>query len=130
MKSPSYSSAAAGAEPPSGAPASNGAPTERPAEGATKRYFCNEPWTGVLAIEVNRNVTFCPCYLKLHLGNLETASLQELWNATPLVEIRRAFSEGRLAGSCRGQLCGPALGAENYLTQVPVVDETAGGRRD
>jgi hypothetical protein len=87
--------------------------------GAGRRTFCNEPWIGVLGIEVNRDVTFCPCYLKLRLGNLGEASLQELWNAEPLVEIRRAFAAGTLPEPCRGQLCGPALGTPNHLTTVP-----------
>ena len=85
--------------------------------------FCTEPWVGVLAVELNRDVTFCPCYLKLRLGNLAESSLQELWNAEPLVAIRRAFADGRLADACRGQLCAPALGLESHLTKRPVADE-------
>ncbi len=93
-----------------------------PGEGentSSTRYFCNEPWIGVLSIEVDGDVTFCPCYLKLGLGNVETASLQELWNAPALVEIRRAFSAGALPSACRGQLCAPALGTASYLSEIP-----------
>lgn len=89
----------------------------------TGRYFCNEPWIGVLGIEVNQDVTFCPCYLKLQLGNLNTQSLEELWNAPSLVAIRRAFRAGELPEVCRGQLCAPALGHANYLTEIPRADE-------
>jgi MoaA/NifB/PqqE/SkfB family radical SAM enzyme len=89
---------------------------------APRRYFCNEPWIGVLAVEVNRDVTFCPCYLKLRLGNLADASFHELWNADALVAIRRAFSEGRLPDVCRGQVCAPALGGRSALTEVPRLD--------
>jgi len=85
----------------------------------TAAPFCHEPWAGVLAVEVDRNVTFCPCYLKLRLGNLDGASLQELWNAPPLVEIRRAFAAGRLPTACEGQICPPALGTPSYLSEVP-----------
>lgn len=73
----------------------------------------------MLSIEIDRRVTFCPCYLKLTLGSLGESSLQELWNAPALVAIRRAFQEGRLPDACRGQLCEPALGRESYLTKRP-----------
>ena len=88
--------------------------------------FCTEPWIGVLAVEIDGSVTFCPCYLKLRLGRLAESSLQELWNAEPLVAIRRAFAEGRLPDACRGQLCAPALGLRNHLTERPV--DTAADR--
>ena len=102
------------------------APPERADSTAERRYFCNEPWIGVLAIEIGGDVTFCPCYLKLRLGNLAGASLHELWNAEPLVAIRRAFAAGRLAEACRGQLCGPALGTDNHLTVRPPAPPDAG----
>ena len=84
-----------------------------------KRSFCTEPWLGVLAVKVNQDVTFCQCYLKLRLGNLDEQSLSELWNAPQLVEIRREFEAGRLPVACQGQLCPPALGADSYLSHVP-----------
>jgi|SRR6516162_2866160 hypothetical protein len=84
-----------------------------------RRYFCNEPWIGLLSIQLDQRVVFCPCYLKLALGTLTESSLQELWNAPPLVAIRREFQQGRLPEACRGQLCDPALGRESYLTRRP-----------
>jgi MoaA/NifB/PqqE/SkfB family radical SAM enzyme len=84
-----------------------------------RRYFCNEPWLGVLAVEVDQDVTFCPCYLKMHLGNLREQSLEELWNAPKLVSLRRDFRKGRLPRACRGQLCPPAVGAHSYLSTIP-----------
>ena len=84
-----------------------------------RKYFCNEPWVGVLAVHVNQDVTFCPCYMKLPLGNLEEQSLAELWNAPQLVQIRSDFKKGRLPAACRGQLCPPAVGADSYLSQIP-----------
>jgi MoaA/NifB/PqqE/SkfB family radical SAM enzyme len=84
-----------------------------------RRYFCNEPWLGVLAIEVNRDVTFCPCYMKLRLGNVDEQSLEELWNEPQLVEIREDFRQGRLPRACQGQLCPPAVGADSHLSHVP-----------
>ena len=87
---------------------------------SSKRYFCNEPWLGVLGIETDLDVTFCPCYIKLRLGNLREQPLEELWNAAPLVEIRASFQRGQLPTACQGQLCAPALGAESSLTERPV----------
>jgi len=74
--------------------------------------FCGEPWTGVLGIEVNSDVTFCPCFLKLHIGNLNEATLSQIWNAPPLVLIRQSFRDGVLPDACKGQLCPPVLGEE------------------
>jgi hypothetical protein len=86
---------------------------------AQRGSFCNEPWLGVVAIQVDQDVTFCPCYLKLRLGNLGEQPLAELWNAPALVAIRRDFREGRLPAVCAGHLCGPAVGADTYLSRIP-----------
>ena len=82
--------------------------SEPPAEPRT--YFCNEPWTGVLDIQTNRDVKFCPCYLNMKVGNLDEASLAEIWNSPPLVRIRQSFQAGLLPEVCEGQLCPPVLG--------------------
>jgi hypothetical protein len=74
-----------------------------------KVYFCDEPWVGVFSIETNLDATFCPCYLRMKIGNLNQAPIQELWNAEPLVQIRRSFKKGRLPKVCQGQLCPVAL---------------------
>jgi hypothetical protein len=68
-------------------------------------YFCSEPWTGTLAINTNRDVTFCPCYLQMRIGNLDENSMQEIWNGDVMVAFRRAFSIGVLPAPCEGQLC-------------------------
>jgi len=70
-----------------------------------KRYFCEEPWTGIFSIQTNQDVTFCPCYLKMRIGNLNEASMQEIWNSPALVEMRQMFSDGELPEVCEGQLC-------------------------
>src|SRR5439155_9393529 len=77
-----------------------------------KLYFCTEPWVGIFAIETNSDVTFCPCFLKMKIGNLKESSIQDVWNAEPLVQLRRSFSEGALPEPCRGQLCPVAVGAD------------------
>ena len=75
-----------------------------------QKYFCDEPWTGVLSVLTNLDVRFCPCFLKMTIGNLRDASLEELWNSEKLVELRRSFARGELPEPCRSQLCPTALG--------------------
>lgn len=77
---------------------------------ADRKYFCTEPWTGIFSVETNRDVTFCPCYLKMRIGNLNESSMQEIWNTEELVELRRSFSRGELPKPCQGQLCPVVLG--------------------
>jgi MoaA/NifB/PqqE/SkfB family radical SAM enzyme len=91
--------------------------SKRPGQPA--HTFCNEPWLGVVAVQVNQDVTFCPCYMKLRLGNLDEQPLEELWNAPALVEIRKDFRAGRLPAACSGELCPPAVGAHSHLALVP-----------
>src|SRR5687768_4957564 len=83
--------------------------SEPPAPVTGKAYFCEEPWTGLFSVETNLDVTFCPCYLKLKIGNLKDAPIKEIWNAPPLVELRRSFAQGDLPKPCQGQLCPVAL---------------------
>jgi radical SAM protein with 4Fe4S-binding SPASM domain len=64
----------------------------------------------VLSIETNRDVTFCPCYLKMKIGNLDESSMQEIWNSQQLQELRAAFRDGVLPEPCQGQLCPVVLG--------------------
>ena len=86
-------------------------------EPEARRYFCTEPWVGIFAIETNQDVTFCPCFLKMKIGNLKGSSIQEVWNAEPLVELRRSFSEGVLPEPCRGQLCPVAVGTDGQTPE-------------
>jgi radical SAM protein with 4Fe4S-binding SPASM domain len=75
-----------------------------------REYFCAEPWTGIFSVEVNRDVTFCPCYLRMKIGNLDEGSIQEIWNSETMKELRASFREGVLPEPCRGQTCPPVLG--------------------
>ena len=74
-----------------------------------KTYFCTLPWTGIFSIKTNLDVTFCPCFLKMKIGNLGEASIQEIWNSEKLQELRRSFSKGELPEVCQGQLCPTAV---------------------
>jgi MoaA/NifB/PqqE/SkfB family radical SAM enzyme len=77
-----------------------------------RRYFCSEPWTGIFSVETNLDVTFCPCYLRMNVGNLRDGPMQEIWNSEALVDLRRTFREGVLPQVCHGQLCPVVLGEE------------------
>jgi MoaA/NifB/PqqE/SkfB family radical SAM enzyme len=81
-------------------------------ETTPRRYFCTEPWTGIFSVATNRDVTFCPCYLKMKIGNLDQSSMQEIWNSDQLVELRASFRDGVLPEPCHGQLCPVVLGEE------------------
>ena len=79
-----------------------------------KKYFCTEPWVGVLSVTIELDAVFCPCYLKMKIGNLRDRPLNELWNSDSLVGLRKSFAEGELPSICRPQLCRVALGNENH----------------
>ena len=80
---------------------------------APRSYFCDEPWTGIFSIATNQDVTFCPCYAKVRIGNLREASMLEVWNSPVLVDLRARFRAGELPEVCQGQLCPVVLGAED-----------------
>jgi hypothetical protein len=46
----------------------------------------------------------------MKVGNLDESTIEEIWNAPPLVLIRQAFRAGKLPAVCEGQLCPPVLG--------------------
>ena len=75
-----------------------------------RKYFCDEPWTGVFSVETNRDVTFCPCYLQMKIGNLDESSMEEIWNADELVSMRASFRDGVLPEPCQGQTCPVVMG--------------------
>jgi hypothetical protein len=75
-----------------------------------RKYFCTEPWSGIFSVETNRDVTFCPCYLRMKIGNLEDASMGEIWNSEQMQELRASFRDGILPAPCHGQSCPPVLG--------------------
>ncbi|TMA95564.1 MAG: hypothetical protein E6J74_11490 [Deltaproteobacteria bacterium] len=76
-------------------------------------YFCSEPWTGIFSVRTNQDVVFCPCYLQLKIGNLSESSMQDIWNSSKLVELRKSFSQGKLPEICSRQLCPVARGKES-----------------
>ena len=77
------------------------------------KYFCDEPWTGIFSVRTNGDVVCCPCYAKVRIGNINDASLHEIWNGEKMQHLRRAFSEGRLPDECRGQICPVVVGGAN-----------------
>jgi len=79
-----------------------------PSEG--HKYFCKEPWSGIFTIKESGDVELCPCYLQMKIGNIRESSMQDIWNAPELVEIRECFARGELPEPCQGQVCSVALG--------------------
>jgi len=63
-----------------------------------------------LGIRENGDAILCSCYLVMKIGNVHESSMEEIWNAPEVVEIRESFRRGELPEPCQGQLCPVALG--------------------
>ena len=91
------------------------ADTIREAEADTEAeddgLFCDEPWTGIFSVQSDGTVRCCPCYAQVVLGNINESTIEEIWNAEPLIEMRAAFSSGVAPVACKGQLCPVMTGA-------------------
>ena len=77
-----------------------------------KRFFpiipdkgkCIVPWIGQLTVTIEGDVKIC-VKSSYDIGNLYEKSLEEIWNAKKMQELRGAFSRGRyhkLCGYCKG----------------------------
>jgi MoaA/NifB/PqqE/SkfB family radical SAM enzyme len=60
---------------------------------------CQMPWTGLMA-ESDGRVRVC-CYTSPTVGNLNTQTLEEIWNGPPVQSLRRSFLAGRPPSGCR-----------------------------
>ena len=77
----------------------------KPMTGEKSVYFCEEPWAGLFSVLPDGTVRCCPCYTRVLLGNINENSIEEIWNAPAIVEMREAFADGKLPRVCEGQLC-------------------------
>ncbi len=71
----------------------------------SRKYFCEEPWTGIFSVRANGDVVCCPCYAKVLLGNVGESSLVEIWNSNKITNMRKAFLDGELPDECKDQIC-------------------------
>jgi radical SAM protein with 4Fe4S-binding SPASM domain len=60
---------------------------------------CLAPWFGQLVIRLDGSVILC-CSTTYVLGNLNEASLEEIWNGKRMQQIREAFHQGYLPRNC------------------------------
>jgi MoaA/NifB/PqqE/SkfB family radical SAM enzyme len=60
---------------------------------------CTKPWTSFEINDHKGTVTPC-CWSKLHCGNINDSSFEEIWNGPAYVEMRRHMTEGRLDLIC------------------------------
>jgi radical SAM protein with 4Fe4S-binding SPASM domain len=60
---------------------------------------CMAPWFGQLVIRIDGSVILC-CSTNYVLGNLNEASLEEIWNGQRMQKIREAFHKGYLPRNC------------------------------
>ena len=79
-----------------------------------KKYFCEEPWTGIFSVTIAGDVVLCPCYLQMKIGNVNESSLNEIWNSPSIVSLRKSFAKGKLPRPCQSQSCPVAVGIENH----------------
>jgi radical SAM protein with 4Fe4S-binding SPASM domain len=60
---------------------------------------CIVPWYGQLIIKSDGDVRLC-CSSPHGLGNLNEKSLEEIWNDTPIHEVRESFAQGKYPKAC------------------------------
>ena len=73
-------------------------------------YFCPEPWIGIFSVGTDGDVTCCPCYAKMKVGNVNDSPVQEIWNSGPLLSMRKTFKRGKLPRQCTRELCPVVVG--------------------
>ena len=66
---------------------------------AGDKLLCPKPWTTV-AIHPNGDVYPCMAWSRPPLGNLATATLEEIWNGAALAELRREFESAQAGVDC------------------------------
>ena len=86
---------------------------------AKKQLFCLMPWRQ-LFVDLSRengpepkNV-FPECFCPQALGNIETDSIEQLWNGTSMQEYRRRMLEHSVRGFCN-EACLSKLARERFI---------------
>jgi len=64
---------------------------------------CRLPWESLL-VDTDGDVRPC-CWAAIRFGNLNTETLQEVWNGPQAMQMRRMFLENIIPGGCRNKHC-------------------------
>jgi len=66
--------------------------------------ICDVPWVGRAIIEPTGKLKFC-CFTSHTVGDINTASFEELWNGKDMQRIRRELAAQRLPPECQTNAC-------------------------
>jgi radical SAM protein with 4Fe4S-binding SPASM domain len=64
---------------------------------------CNAPWTWMVVV-ADGDVKPC-CYSAASIGNLQEATVDDVWNGPVAMELRRFIKEDRIHRVCAGAAC-------------------------
>jgi hypothetical protein len=64
---------------------------------------CKHPWEN-LQILSNGEVRVC-CWANYPIGNLNTSTMDEIWNGSLLTKIRELVSKGETHSMCKNAAC-------------------------
>ena len=108
-----------------GQPAAIGGETRRidgasgiPAPKSATISKCEAPWRWLVVN--NRGDCLPCCYLQGTVGNLERQTAEEIWNGTPMQELRASIAGGEVHPLCQGASCRYVRGA----AEVELASET------
>ncbi len=80
-----------------------------------KNFFCVKPWTSFQIDDHKGNVNAC-CWSKIKCGNINNATIEEIWNGTAYVYIRELMAQGNIDLICTSD-CPYRIGelSEEYI---------------
>ena len=98
--------------------------------------FCIMPWIGI-NVSTDSSVRPC-CQFRGNVGNLNNQNLKEVWNNTPLKNIRQTMLSGQLPNECLSCHTKEALGIDSlrqsinrdFAHCINIVDSTVDGHND
>jgi hypothetical protein len=71
---------------------------------APQRPLCDVPWLGTSVVLSDGSVNFC-CFSDAVVGNVNTASFEEVWDGKVMRHIRHELSEQRFPHECQSSSC-------------------------
>ncbi len=66
---------------------------------ALNSFFCTKPWTSFRIHDYKGNINPC-CWSKINCGNVNRATIEEIWNGPGFVHVRSQMAKGNLTSIC------------------------------
>jgi radical SAM protein with 4Fe4S-binding SPASM domain len=88
----------------------------------SKPFFCTKPWTNFLILDHKGNVHPC-CWSKVVCGNINTKSMEEIWNGKSFTYVRRKMASGDVDAICASDC--PYLNGRPLIEPVPPTSNPA-----